>query len=62
MVLENVNFIVNEGEFICVIGYFGCGKLILFNMVFGFVSFIDGFVQVGGKIIIEFGFDCMVVF
>lgn len=44
MVLENVNFIVNEGEFICVIGYFGCGKLILFNMVFGFVSFIDGFV------------------
>lgn len=36
MVLDGVNLEVKEGEFICIIGYFGCGKFIFLNMVLGF--------------------------
>lgn len=61
-VLKDVNFTVNEGEFICVIGHSGCGKSTLLNMVSGFATPSDGEVRLEGQRIGEPGPDRMVVF
>lgn len=61
-VLEDVNFSVNEGEFICVIGHSGCGKSTLLNMVAGFVQPTEGEVRLKGQKINRPGPDRMVVF
>ncbi len=34
--LENINYEVNQGEFLCVISHSGCGKSTLLKMVSGF--------------------------
>lgn len=61
-VLEDVNFSVKEGEFICVIGHSGCGKSTLLNMVAGFVQPTQGEVRLKGEKINRPGPDRMVVF
>ena len=61
-VLKDVNLVINQGEFICVIGHSGCGKSTLLNMVSGFNTPTDGTVTVGGKPIVKPGPDRMVVF
>jgi bicarbonate transport system ATP-binding protein len=61
-VLENVNFTVGAGEFICVIGHSGCGKSTLLNMVSGFSQPSEGSVTIRGQAITEPGPDRMVVF
>ncbi|MCS6941860.1 MAG: nitrate ABC transporter ATP-binding protein [Geminocystis sp.] len=61
-VLKDVNLIVNEGEFVCIIGHSGCGKSTLLNMVAGFTSPTKGAVYLKGKKITEPGPDRMVVF
>lgn len=61
-VLQNVNFTVNQGEFVCFIGHSGCGKSTLLNMVSGFQQPTGGSVQLKGKPITEPGPDRMVVF
>ncbi|WP_330205385.1 nitrate ABC transporter ATP-binding protein [Cyanobacterium aponinum UTEX 3222] len=61
-VLKDVNLIVEEGEFICVIGHSGCGKSTLLNMVSGFTQPTLGAVHVKGKEITKPGPDRMVVF
>jgi len=61
-VLENINFDVNQGEFICVIGHSGCGKSTLLNMVSGFATPTSGQVLLNGKPIEKPGPDRMVVF
>lgn len=61
-VLKDVNLIINEGEFICVIGHSGCGKSTLLNMVSGFNTPTGGSVTVGGESITKPGPDRMVVF
>ena len=37
-VLENINFEVQAGEFVCLIGHSGCGKSTLLNTVSGFAK------------------------
>ena len=61
-VLENINFEVNQGEFVCVIGHSGCGKSTLLNMVSGFAKPTSGQVLLNGKPIEKPGPDRMVVF
>jgi bicarbonate transport system ATP-binding protein len=61
-VLENVNFEVNQGEFVCVIGHSGCGKSTLLNMVSGFATPTSGQVLLNGRPIEKPGPDRMVVF
>lgn len=61
-VLEGVNLLVKEGEFICVIGHSGCGKTTLLNMVSGFAHPTTGEVRLKGEAISQPGPDRMVVF
>jgi bicarbonate transport system ATP-binding protein len=61
-VLENINFNVEAGEFICVIGHSGCGKSTLLNTVSGFARPTSGQVLLKGAPIQRPGPDRMVVF
>jgi bicarbonate transport system ATP-binding protein len=61
-VLTDVNFNVEAGEFICVIGHSGCGKSTLLNMVSGFSQPSSGSVTLKGREITQPGPDRMVVF
>jgi bicarbonate transport system ATP-binding protein len=61
-VLKDINFEVQAGEFICVIGHSGCGKSTLLNMVSGFSKPTSGRVLLRGNPIQRPGPDRMVVF
>jgi bicarbonate transport system ATP-binding protein len=61
-VLEGINFEVQTGEFICVIGHSGCGKSTLLNTVSGFAKPSSGRVLLKGNPIQRPGPDRMVVF
>jgi nitrate/nitrite transport system ATP-binding protein len=62
IVLEDINFTVYEGEFVCVIGHSGCGKSTLLNMVSGFSKPTTGEVRLKSQVITKPGPDRMVVF
>ena len=47
-VLENVNFSVGAGEFVCIVGPSGCGKSTLLNVIGGFLEHDRGTVLVEG--------------
>ena len=46
-ILQNINFSVDENEFICIIGPSGCGKTTLLNIMGGFKK------PTGGRVLIE---------
>src|SRR5271155_1181482 len=48
-VLEDINFDVAGGEFICVVGPSGCGKSTLLNALAGFVAPTSGSVTIDGE-------------
>ena len=41
-VLQDINFDVSDGEFICIVGPSGCGKSTLLNVMGGFLSPTSG--------------------
>ena len=47
VILQDVNFAVDENEFICIIGPSGCGKTTLLNILGGFIK------PTGGQVLIE---------
>ncbi|MGL5833134.1 MAG: ABC transporter ATP-binding protein [Waterburya sp.] len=61
-VLEDVNFTVKEGEFVCVIGHSGCGKSTLLNMVSGLSKPSLGEIRLKNQPIVKPGPDRMVIF
>ncbi|PSF38778.1 bacitracin ABC transporter ATP-binding protein [Aphanothece hegewaldii CCALA 016] len=61
-VLDEIDFSVAAGEFICVIGHSGCGKSTLLNMIAGFSQPTTGEVRLQGKIVEKPGPDRMMVF
>jgi nitrate ABC transporter ATP-binding subunit len=61
-VLEDVNLVVNQSEFICLIGHSGCGKSTLLNMIAGFSQPSKGTVELKGQPITQPGPDRMMVF
>ena len=48
-VFENVNFKIEKGEFVCIIGHSGCGKSTILNVMAGLDEASDGFVFMNGK-------------
>lgn len=49
VVYENVNFVVNKGEFVCIIGHSGCGKSTILNTLAGLDEPSAGTVIMNGK-------------
>lgn len=47
-VLDNILFIVDEGEFVGIMGFSGVGKLILLNVLFLIILLIVGIVCIVG--------------
>ena len=48
-ILKDVNFAVDENEFICIIGPSGCGKTTLLNILGGFIKPTSGQVLIEGN-------------
>jgi taurine transport system ATP-binding protein len=49
--LENINFNIYPGEFICVLGPSGCGKSTLLKILAGFIKPTSGSVKLDGNLI-----------
>ena len=54
--LEDINFTINEGDFVCVLGPSGCGKSTLLKLIAGFERATGGELLLEGKQIN--GIDC----
>jgi nitrate/nitrite transport system ATP-binding protein len=61
-VLDNINLIIGENEYISVIGHSGCGKSTLLKIVAGLEKQSDGIVTLEGKEIRKPGADRMMIF
>jgi len=48
-IYENINFIINKGEFNCIIGHSGCGKSTILNNLAGLDSTSGGSIKMLGK-------------
>lgn len=48
-ILKNLSLIINQGEFVCLLGHSGCGKSSLLGLVAGFVKVSHGEIIVNGK-------------
>ena len=51
VVLKDVSFEINEGEFVCLLGPSGCGKTTLLTMIGGFLEPTAGEIYLDGKLI-----------
>ena len=60
--LADVNFEVEDGEFLCVVGPSGCGKTTLFRTIAGLESPTNGSVTVDGAPVTDPGIDRGMVF
>ncbi|MBE9167786.1 ATP-binding cassette domain-containing protein [Pleurocapsales cyanobacterium LEGE 06147] len=61
-VLEDINLIIEEGEFICIIGHSGCGKSTLLSMVSGLTKPTTGEIRLKNQLITQPGPERMVIF
>ncbi|KAA9001274.1 ABC transporter ATP-binding protein [Affinibrenneria salicis] len=61
-VFDNINFDIQRGEFICVIGHSGCGKSTILNVIAGLEEASGGGVIMSGREICGPGLDRGVVF
>jgi NitT/TauT family transport system ATP-binding protein len=61
-VLSGLDFVIEEGQFICVVGPSGCGKTTLLNLIAGFISPSEGRILFEGEPIRAPGPDRAVVF
>ena len=48
-VFENVNFRIERGEFVCIVGHSGCGKSTIMNVLAGLDEATEGVVIMNGK-------------
>lgn len=48
-VFENINFGLDKGEFVCIIGHSGCGKSTILNILAGLDEATDGFALMDGR-------------
>ncbi|MDR1540491.1 MAG: ABC transporter ATP-binding protein [Clostridiales bacterium] len=61
-VLNDINLDIKDGEFHVFLGWSGCGKSTILNIIAGFVEKTQGSVQIGGNEIYKPGVDRGVVF
>jgi nitrate/nitrite transport system ATP-binding protein len=62
VVFENVNFHINKGEFVCIIGHSGCGKTTILNVLAGLEKASAGYAFIDGREIAGPSLDRGVVF
>lgn len=60
--LRNIDFSIQKGEFISLVGHSGCGKSTLLNMIAGLLNPTHGGVILEGREVTEPGPERMVVF
>lgn len=48
MILKNLNLIINDGEFLMILGFLGCGKIIVLCLIVGFEDLIEGLIIFDG--------------
>ncbi len=61
-VFEKVNFSIERGEFVCIVGHSGCGKTTILNVLAGLESATSGYVYMDGREIRGPSLDRGVVF
>lgn len=61
-VIRNLNFDINDNEFVCIIGPSGCGKSTLLKMMAGFEFPTEGDMQYNGKTITGVSYERAMVF
>jgi nitrate/nitrite transport system ATP-binding protein len=61
-VFENVNFTIEKGEFVCIIGHSGCGKTTILNILAGLDDASEGVVVMDGREVAGPSLDRGVVF
>ncbi|NLG05310.1 MAG: ABC transporter ATP-binding protein [Clostridia bacterium] len=61
-ILNNINFEMESGEFLCVVGRSGCGKSTLLNLIAGLERLTSGEITLNGKKIDGPGADRAVMF
>ncbi|MFC5300577.1 ABC transporter ATP-binding protein [Azospira restricta] len=61
-VFENVNFCIEKGEFVCIIGHSGCGKTTILNALAGLETASAGDIAMDGREVAGPGLDRGVVF
>ncbi|MDX1667901.1 MAG: ABC transporter ATP-binding protein [Limnobacter sp.] len=61
-VFQGVNFDVQKGEFICIIGHSGCGKSTILNILAGLDEATEGYVFMNGKQVVGPSLERGVVF
>jgi nitrate/nitrite transport system ATP-binding protein len=59
---ENVNFSIERGEFVCIIGHSGCGKTTILNIIAGLDQASAGLVLMDGNEVVAPSLDRGVVF
>jgi nitrate/nitrite transport system ATP-binding protein len=62
VVFENLNFGVERGEFVTLIGHSGCGKSTILNLIAGLDQASEGYVFVSGKLVSGPGLSRGVIF
>jgi nitrate/nitrite transport system ATP-binding protein len=62
VVFENVNFSIERGEFVCIVGHSGCGKTTILNILAGLERASEGLVLMEGNEVAAPSLDRGVVF
>lgn len=61
-VFDEVNFTINRGEFVCIIGHSGCGKTTILNALAGLESASAGHIFMDGREVVGPSLERGVVF
>ena len=62
LVLSDVNLVVHDGEFLCLVGPSGCGKSTLLRIIHGLIATTSGLVRFAGRPLRGINLECAMVF
>lgn len=61
-VLDDIDFQIEDGEFVCIVGFSGCGKSTLLRMIGGLESIESGTIEMDGKAVCGPGLERGMIF